>query len=93
MANGKHGDHPLTDLLHYGERTMPGWVCDLVLEIHALDPTAFHESAGLELPIDLDEYKRENGDWFAWERGENLDFAREFLGAKLNAARERAKKP
>ena len=70
---------------------MPDWVCDLVLEIHALDPTAFH-GPGLKIPFDLQEYNRVNGDWFAWVKGENLDFAREFLQAKLKAARKKAGK-
>jgi hypothetical protein len=33
LPNGRHGDHPLTDLFNYGDRTFPNDICEMLLEI------------------------------------------------------------
>ena len=85
--NGKPGDHPLTDLFDYGKCTLPEWMCELILQIHALDPDAFVEKIE-SLPSNWNEHRREHGDWFSWANGQRLNEAREFLENKLKAAQE-----
>ncbi len=84
MSYAKPGDHPLMDLLAFGRRRLPDDICDLVLEIYRLDPTAFHQASRNTGAGD--------GDWYAWEKGERLDEAATFLTAKLKAARAKVGK-
>jgi len=86
MGSGKLGDHPITDLLIHGRQTLPQDICDLILEIHQLDPDAFEYEDVIRMQgrptLDVRNY----GDWFAWKRGEELDQARSFLARKLEFA-------
>ncbi len=91
MANGKPGDHPLTDYLSYGKPTLPAPVAALVDQIVAIDSAAFHERYEPDTFADgtWDKYIERNGDWFAWERGEKLDEAVAFLQQRLAEVKAR----
>jgi hypothetical protein len=69
MPNGKHGDHPITDLLVHGAYPFPADIEEMILEIVKLDPNATFDGFGWK-PFD-------------WEEGKNLDEARSLLGKKL----------
>ena len=85
MANGKPGDHPLTDLLHYGNSKLPPDLQQIVREIVEADPRAFHT------PEVLNErmlgWQGSDAAWFDWEQGKRLDEARDFLTRLLELSR------
>ena len=89
MANGKPGDHSLSDYLAGYARPFQDDICSLIDQIRAADPEAFYckPSSG---PFSLEEDARVNGDWLTWEKGEELDEARAFLELKLRAAKEKS---
>jgi len=89
MANGKRGDHPLSDYTIYKDRRLPDEILELVDQIRAIDPEAFYEREYPE-PWSTEAYAKIHGDWFAWEKGEKLDEAREFLLKKLADAQAKA---
>lgn len=70
MPNGKSGDHPVTDLVHYGRHPFPRDVEALVLRLHRLDPSIW--SALEWAPFD-------------WEAGKHLDHARTLLASLITA--------
>jgi|GEM_PF-2617722 len=37
MPNGKHGDHPLSDLMIHGHNTFPDDIRQLIVELYQLD--------------------------------------------------------
>jgi hypothetical protein len=92
MANGRPGDHPLMDYLLYKKDNLPEEVARLVDKIQEIDPTALYQRTEPDMfAADgtwiLDRYREANGDWFAWERGENLDEAVVSLENRLKEAR------
>lgn len=42
MANGKPGDHPITDMVSYGQHPFPIEIEELVRTAHQLDPYVFN---------------------------------------------------
>ena len=38
MSMGGPGDHPIGDLIYYGQNPFPADIADLVRQLHALDP-------------------------------------------------------
>jgi hypothetical protein len=85
MPNGKKGDHPLTDLLHYGESTLPEDIQQLVRDIVAADEWAFKTDEALN--EQMLEWDPVSTGWFYWERGERLDEARAYLRRLLDLSR------
>lgn len=87
MANGRPGDHPLTDLFVHGYEVFPPHIRALMLELNALDPAAFD-------PEDATRRSQFNGgkataspNWHAWAVGENPTEAEAFVQEKLTVAR------
>ncbi|MGH9867018.1 MAG: hypothetical protein ACREAA_02490 [Candidatus Polarisedimenticolia bacterium] len=72
MTAGGPGDHPLTDLLHWGAHPFPKEIEDLVLAIAAITPEALHDT---KLP---------GADWWSWARGDDLETGVRLLQAKLD---------
>ena len=85
MPNGKKGDHPLSDLLHYGESTLPDDIQQLVRDIVAADERAFKTNEALN--EQMLEWDPISTGWFHWERGERLDEAREYLRGLLELSK------
>jgi hypothetical protein len=69
MANGKLGDHPITDLLIHGRHPFPPDIEEMILEIVRLDPGRTFDGFGAK-PFD-------------WEAGKNLEEARALLRKTL----------
>lgn len=86
MANGKPGDHPLSDLLLHGIRAFPSDICDLVLQIVDKDALAFQQEDPIRHETSWQEREVRYGRWFNWEKGEDLEGARAFLARKLALA-------
>jgi hypothetical protein len=72
MPNGRQGDHPITDMLHYGEHPFPSDIEDMLRKLHAIDPM-------LILGSDL------SWEPFDWQKGRNLEAGRKQLKALLAA--------
>ena len=66
MPNGRQGDHPITDMLYYGEHPFPSDIEEMLRKLHAIDPM-------LILGADL---SREP---FDWEKGRSLEAGRKRL--------------
>jgi hypothetical protein len=75
MPNGKPGDNPLTDLVVHGAHPFPPDIEAMLIEIDSLGRKAGRRALGENWPFSLKE--------FDWERGENLDEARELLAYLL----------
>jgi hypothetical protein len=77
MANGKPGDHPITDMLVHGMHPFPADIEQMVRKLLSLNP---------QFPDDGRRYN-EQVEWdnrfFAWERGEGLDEGRSALKTEL----------
>jgi hypothetical protein len=71
MPNGRPGDNPLTDLVLHGAHPFPRDIERLLLEIHALGRRVGRWPLGENWPFSTRE--------FDWERGKDLDGAREVL--------------
>ncbi|MCH8861712.1 MAG: hypothetical protein IID51_04290 [Proteobacteria bacterium] len=69
MPNGKYNDHPITDMLNYGEHPFPPDMEEMIRRIYEINP-----SAGNELGMEP----------FEWEKGFKLDDGRERLKTLLN---------
>ena len=85
MANGKPGDHPLTDLLKHDIRLFPDDICDSIVEINVIDPYAFQHDYEIGA-VDWDGFNARYGDWIEWYRDGRFDVARAFLHGKLALA-------
>ena len=77
MANGKPGDHPLTDMLVHGKHPFPMDIEEMLREVLALDPIF---ADGNRRYVDQVEWDRR---FFDWERGQNLDEGRKVLKSVL----------
>jgi hypothetical protein len=80
MANGKHHDNPLTDLLFYGQHPFPSDVEQILLPIDELGRFVGRWPLGENSPF--------GGREFDWERGIGLDEARRELARLLEALEE-----
>ena len=72
MPNGRQGDHPITDMLDYGEHPFPSDIEDMLRKLHAIDPKLI---LGWDLAYEP----------FDWEKGLNLDVGRKQLKELLAA--------
>jgi hypothetical protein len=82
MANGKHHDNPLTDMLNYGEHPFPADIEDALRRVHELGRRTGRWPLGENCPF--------SGREFDWEKGVGLDAARQELAnliAMLEAGR------
>ncbi len=77
MANGKPGDHPVTDMLVHGKHPFLADMEEMLREVLALDPI-FPD--GKRHYVDQVEWERR---FFDWERGRNLDEGRTALKSVL----------
>lgn len=73
MANGKPGDHPVTDMLIYGKHPFPLDMEEMLREVLALDPI-FPD--GKRRYVDQVEWERR---FFDWAQGKKLKEGREAL--------------
>lgn len=88
MANGRPGDHPLSDFLVHGYRVFPEDINVLLDQIIAIDPEAFETApAPTHGPLPHHEYLRQFGDWWTWMDGSDIEAARRFLHEKLELAK------
>jgi hypothetical protein len=71
MPNGKSGDNPLTDLLHYGRHPFPPDMEQILLEIDRLGRKIGSFPLGENWPFAARELD--------WERGQNLEEGRLLL--------------
>ena len=71
---GSPGDHPLTDLFHWGRRGFPDDIADMLLLLHELDPKV------------CDKFALEAWDW---SNGRQLEAGRATLRAELQQQRSR----
>jgi hypothetical protein len=74
MSMGGPGDHPIGDLIHYGQSPFPPDIAALVRELYSLDPK-MRDTFAL--------------DAFDWEAGRALDEGRAKLRAELQKHRTR----
>jgi hypothetical protein len=82
VAKGKVQDSPFTDMLVHGRHPFPEDIEEALRKIHELGRKEGRNALGENWPFSPDE--------FEWERGENLDDAREVLAhmiAMLEAGR------
>jgi hypothetical protein len=71
MANGKHHDNPLTDMIVYGEHPFPADIEALLRRVDELGRQPGRWPLGENWPFAARE--------FEWEKGEDLDAARRDL--------------
>lgn len=71
MPNGKPGENPLSDMILHGAHPFPPEIEELLRKIDTLGRQAGRYPLGENWPFTPDE--------FEWERGENLEEAREVL--------------
>ena len=71
MANGKLNENPLTDMMAHGAHPFPADIEEHLRRIDELGRRAGRFPLGENWPFSPDE--------FQWEKGENLDEAREVL--------------
>ena len=71
MPNGKLDDNPLSDLTIHGKHRFPPEIEEMLLRIDTLGRGPKRWPLGENWPFSPQE--------FAWERGENLDVARQLL--------------
>lgn len=71
MANGKLHDNPLTDMMVHGAHPFPPDIEECLRKIDELGRRAGRFALGENWPFSPDE--------FQWEKGENLEEAREVL--------------
>ena len=71
MPNGKHGDNPLSDLTIHGDHPFPSDIEELLLRIDKLGRAAGRSPLGENWPY--------SPRGFDWERGRDLDGARQLL--------------
>ena len=71
MANGKHGDNPLSDLTIHGKHPFPEEIEDLLQQIQALGRAEGRWPLGENWPFSPRE--------FDWEQGRGLEEARRDL--------------
>ena len=69
MPNGKIGDHPISDMLVHGKHPFPADIERAIRRLHAINPAILH-ALGIEP--------------FKWEKGEQLDEARDRLKELLD---------
>ena len=74
MSMGGPGDHPIGDLIYYGQSPFPPDIAALVRELHLLDPKMRDTFAM---------------DAFDWEAGRALDEGRAKLRAELQKHKTR----
>jgi len=72
MPNGKPGDHPFTDMFHYGSHPFPPDIEALILELKRLDPHL--KGITDDMPFD-------------WEEGKNLEVGRRHLKGLIEKLR------
>lgn len=87
MANGRPGDHPLTDLIVHGYDVFPSHIRSLILELNAMDPAAFNPEDSTRRRQYHGAHSPASADWHAWAEGEKSEEAEAFLKEKLNVAR------
>ena len=68
MSMGGPGDHPISDLIHYGNNRFPADIAGLIVQLYALDPNMRNTYA-------LDAYD--------WAEGKSLDEGRARLRAEI----------
>lgn len=71
MVNGSPGENPLTDLMLHGRHPFPQDIEEMLLKVDALGRREGKHALGENWPFTPDE--------FDWEKGLNLDEAREVL--------------
>jgi hypothetical protein len=71
--HGGPGDHPITDLIYYGNNTFPPDIAALIRQLHSLDPNMRNTFA-------LDAYN--------WVEGRELEQGRARLEAELGRIQE-----
>jgi hypothetical protein len=76
LPNGKYHDNPLSDLTIHGAHPFPPDIEEMLLKIDALGRRDGRYPLGENWPFSPDE--------FEWEKGENLDEAREVLQHFVN---------
>ena len=72
MSMGAPGDHPISDLLHWGRNPFPPDMAEMIRQLYALDPNVRSRFA-------LDAYD--------WEQGKGLDDGLAKLKAELEKHR------
>jgi serine/threonine protein kinase len=75
MSMGGPGDHPITDLIFYGQNHFPADIADLLRELHAIDP----QMRGTTFNLDA----------YDWIEGRALDEGRAKLRAELQKHKAR----
>jgi hypothetical protein len=82
MANGKPGDHPITDWEHHGAHPFPPEIEELLTKLRDITPLWWQNGRRSE----VDEWDRR---FFAWERGEDIEAGIAALRAKLGELERR----
>ena len=79
MANGKPGDHPITDLMAHGQHSMPEEIEELIRTLWALRPPNFDPHD----PVWDDIYHQA----FEWEQGRNVNEGKALLESRIESVK------